>query len=382
MSNALEIKGLSKRYRISGKQEFNALEDINLNLKRGEVLGLIGHNGAGKSTLLKILSRITYPSAGEVLINGSIASLLEVGTGFHPELTGRENIFLNGSILGMSRQTIKQRFDEIVEFAGVSQFLDMPVKRYSSGMFVRLAFSVAAHLDAEILLIDEVLAVGDQEFQKKCLSRMNDISSKQERSIIFVSHNMSAINSLCHRVGVLKNGKLIQQGEPQKMIDYYLEEMDNFQRHIPIAERSDRENDGRGKITKLALAKDKLLVNQQAEFQVEVQFDEQQLQSARVELHVFNSRTNFITTLEHSFTPNGNKQSLHCEIPDLNFMPGEFFINAHLYLNGQRSDFVGRALYFTVIEEDFKANKMANLRNNPGVYVKQDWRKLGSARGD
>lgn len=378
MSHALEIKNLSKRYRISGKKEFNALEDINLNLKRGEVLGLIGHNGAGKSTLLKILSRITYPSAGEVLINGSIASLLEVGTGFHPELTGKENIFLNGSILGMSRQTIKQRFDEIVEFAGVSQFLDMPVKRYSSGMFVRLAFSVAAHLDAQILLIDEVLAVGDQEFQKKCLSRMNHISSQQERSIIFVSHNMSAINSLCHCVGVLKGGKLVNQGEPQKMIDFYLEEMNHFQRHIPIAERSDRENDGRGKITKLALAKNKLLVHQKAEFHLDVQLNNQPIQSVRVELHIFNSRTNFITTLEHSYTPKGNAQNLRCEIPELSFMPGEFFINAHLYLNGQRSDFVGRALYFTVIEEDFKANKMANLRNNPGVYVQQQWHSRNS----
>lgn len=378
MTHALEIKNLSKRYRISGKEMFNALDNINLTLQAGEVLGLIGHNGAGKSTLLKILSRITYPSAGEVNINGSIASLLEVGTGFHPELTGKENIFLNGSILGMSRPTIKQRFDEIVEFAGVSQFLDMPVKRYSSGMFVRLAFSVAAHLDAEILLIDEVLAVGDQEFQKKCLSRMNDISSRQERSIIFVSHNMSAISSLCHRVGVLKNGRLMKLGEPQKMIDFYLEEMDNYQRHVPIAQRTDRENDGRGKIIRLSLPNQKVISQQTAQLEIEIQINEAPVQSARVELHVFNSRTNFITTLEHSFAPQGNTQKLTCTLPHMNFMPGDFFINAHLFLNGQRSDFVGRALYFTVVEENFKANKMANLRNNPGVYVAQEWRPLDS----
>src|SRR5688572_121384 len=171
---------------LPAKEEFWALKDVNFEIKQGEAVGIIGRNGAGKSTLLKILSRITEPSSGRIEINGRVASLLEVGTGFHPELTGRENIFLNGAILGMSRAEIRRKFDEIVDFSGVEKFLDTPVKRYSSGMYVRLAFAVAAHLEPEILIVDEVLAVGDSEFQKKCLGKMQDVSSKEGRTVLFV----------------------------------------------------------------------------------------------------------------------------------------------------------------------------------------------------
>lgn len=256
---AIQVENLSKRYRIGLKEEmhdtftgaitswlkypftnfkklqklskFNnndssddiiwALKDVSFEVKHGEVLGIIGRNGAGKSTLLKVLCRITEPTTGHVKINGRVASLLEVGTGFHPELTGRENIYLNGTVLGMKKKEIDKKFDEIVDFSGVEKFIDTPVKRYSSGMTVRLAFSVAAHLEPEVLLIDEVLAVGDAEFQRKCFNKMDTITTKG-RTIILVSHNMTAINSLCPRALYLKDGSIVSIDESDKIINMYL----------------------------------------------------------------------------------------------------------------------------------------------------------------
>jgi len=203
-------------------EEVWALKDVNFEVRRGEALGIIGRNGAGKSTLLKILSRITEPSTGRVTIKGRVASLLEVGTGFHPELTGRENIYLNGTILGMTRAEIKRKFDEIVAFAEVEKYLDTPVKRYSSGMYVRLAFAVAAHLEPEILVVDEVLAVGDAEFQKKCLGKMGAVA-KAGRTVLFVSHNMTAISSLCEQAILLSKGRIAMQGEVQSVTSKYFQ---------------------------------------------------------------------------------------------------------------------------------------------------------------
>lgn len=245
-SNAIKISSLSKRYRIENssgdrattlaeailqsfrasfrrqtKSDFFALKDIDLEIKKGEVLGIIGRNGAGKSTLLKILSRITEPTSGKVELFGRVGSLLEVGTGFHPELSGRENIFLNGSILGMNRSEIRRQFDEIVDFAGVSKFLDAPVKRYSSGMYVRLAFAVAAHLNPEILIVDEVLAVGDAEFQQKCGTKMKQIGT-EGRTVILVSHNMAAIASLCSNAICLSAGSIVDHGKPATVIHNYM----------------------------------------------------------------------------------------------------------------------------------------------------------------
>lgn len=197
------------------------LKDINFEVKQGEALGIIGRNGAGKSTLLKILSKVTTPSKGNIKIKGRIASLLEVGTGFHPELTGRENIFLNGAILGMTKAEIRSKFDEIVDFSGVERYIDTPVKRYSSGMYVRLAFAVAAFLEPEILIVDEVLAVGDVEFQKKCIGRMQDVSQSDGRTILFVSHNITAIQKLCSRAVVMKNGTLLADTSVNKAIEVY-----------------------------------------------------------------------------------------------------------------------------------------------------------------
>jgi lipopolysaccharide transport system ATP-binding protein len=208
----------------AAQEEFWALRDVSFDIRQGEVVGIVGRNGAGKSTLLKILSRITEPTSGRITIDGRVASLLEVGTGFHPELTGRENIFLNGAILGMSRVEIKRKFDEIVAFAEVEKFLDTPVKRYSSGMYVRLAFSVAAHLQPEILIVDEVLAVGDAQFQKKCIGKMQEVAETSGRTVLFVSHNMAVIQSLCSRCIALDGGRVAIDAVPARAIQAYLSE--------------------------------------------------------------------------------------------------------------------------------------------------------------
>lgn len=252
MKPIIEIKDLSKRYWISHESEGNyscanslqddltglflamagrkkmtkdhiwALKNINLSIKEGEILGIIGHNGAGKSTLLKVLTRITPPTKGQALVRGRIGSLLEVGTGFHPELTGRENIYLNGAILGTKKSEIKRKFDEIVGFSGVEKFLDTPLKRYSTGMGVRLAFSIAANLAPEILLIDEVLSVGDAAFQKKSYDKMDEITKKSGRTILFVGHNMPVIKELCKRTVLLDHGQIIKIGPTEEVINYYL----------------------------------------------------------------------------------------------------------------------------------------------------------------
>ena len=250
----IEVKNLSKQYKIGvdttyktlsgsitdtirnpiktlknyNKQNevFWALKDINFEVNRGEVVGIIGRNGAGKSTLLKVLSRITHPTEGEIKLRGKVGSLLEVGTGFHPELSGRENIYFNGAILGMKKQEINEKFEEIVKFAEIEKFLDTPVKRYSSGMYVRLAFAVAAHMDPEILIVDEVLAVGDVAFQKKCLGKMGEVA-KGGRTVLFVSHNMAAITNLCSRAIHIENGKIIDEGAANNVVNNYLKNISN-----------------------------------------------------------------------------------------------------------------------------------------------------------
>ena len=241
---AIEVRGLSKVYQLKHNspratsfveaitmrlrklrtgttEEFWALSDASFEVARGEVIGIIGHNGAGKSTLLKILSRIVEPTSGEAFLRGRLGSLLEVGTGFHPDLTGRENIFLNGAMLGMPRSVVQAQFDNIVEFSGIEQFLDTPVKRYSSGMYVRLAFSVAAHLDCEVLIVDEVLAVGDEAFQRKCLGKMNEVVG-QGRTVLFVSHNMSAVTALTNRTLVFERGRVVFDGPTEGAVERYL----------------------------------------------------------------------------------------------------------------------------------------------------------------
>lgn len=231
-----------------------ALKDVSFEVKQGEILGIIGRNGAGKSTLLKILSRVTAPTTGECRVKGRIASLLEVGTGFHPELTGRENIFLNGAILGMTKEEIKQKFDEIVAFADVDKFIDTPVKRYSSGMYVRLAFAVAAHLEPEILVVDEVLAVGDAAFQEKCLGKMEESSAQEGRTILFVSHNLQAIRSLCKRVIFLDQGRIVSDAATDKALHEYNKILRNSRLNVNKGEyNSNRRGSGTLSFTKLEI---------------------------------------------------------------------------------------------------------------------------------
>jgi lipopolysaccharide transport system ATP-binding protein len=231
----------------SKKETFLALRNVSFSLERGEVLGIIGRNGAGKSTLLKILSRITYPTSGEAILRGRVGSLLEVGTGFHPELTGRENIYLNGAILGMRRREIDSKLNDIIEFAEVERFIDTPVKRYSSGMYVRLAFAVAAQLEPEILLVDEVLAVGDIAFQKKCLGKMKDVS-ESGRTVLFVSHNMAAVQSLCTRAIVLSRGEKVFGGSQTEGVDFYQKEIYEKLSKQNLATRKDRQGSRRALI--------------------------------------------------------------------------------------------------------------------------------------
>ena len=260
---AIQVEGLSKRYRLGATQglssrlmtlakgrlprrdSFWALKDVSFDVPRGEVLGVIGGNGAGKSTLLKILSRITDPTDGRAVVRGRVGSLLEVGTGFHPELTGKENIFLSGAVLGMSRAEVKRHFDEIVDFAGIEKFLQTPVKRYSSGMYVRLAFAVAAHLQPEVLIVDEVLAVGDASFQSRCLGRMSEVA-KSGRTVLFVSHNMAAIASLCHRAMVLRDGHVVLVSDPGEAIAEYLPKAESAR--CDLAARRDREGNGAARV--------------------------------------------------------------------------------------------------------------------------------------
>jgi lipopolysaccharide transport system ATP-binding protein len=233
-------------------EDFWAVKDLSVEINRGEMVGIIGRNGAGKSTFLKLLSRITEPTSGTIKLRGRVASLLEVGTGFHPELTGRENIFLNGAILGMSRVEIRKKFDEIVAFAEIDKFLDTPVKRYSSGMYVRLAFAVAAHLEPEILIVDEVLAVGDAEFQKKCLGKMEDVSSKDGRTVILVSHQMPAIQNLCTRCILMDKGRLVMQGGTEEIVNSYMSK-GAVLANEGLTDREDRSGKGEVRITSIDL---------------------------------------------------------------------------------------------------------------------------------
>ncbi len=240
------IIGQENQLDKSGGEYVWALKDINLDVEQGEILGIIGKNGAGKSTLLKLLSQVTGPTTGQIKVKGRIASLLEVGTGFHPELTGKENIFLNGAILGMTKNDIKLKLDEIVEFAGVAKYIDTPVKRYSSGMYVRLAFAVAAHLEPDILVVDEVLAVGDAEFQKKAIGKMQDVSKDGGRTVLFVSHNMTSVRSLCTKAILLSNGKITDSGFTDIVISKYLKgdsELSNhkFSQNKPLISLSEIE---------------------------------------------------------------------------------------------------------------------------------------------
>lgn len=350
------VKTISE-IRKQKQEEFWALKDISFNVEQGEVIGIIGANGAGKSTLLKILSQITPPTSGEIKIKGKVASLLEVGTGFHPELTGRENIFLNGAILGMAKQEIEKKFNEIVEFSGIEKFLDTPVKRYSSGMHVRLAFSVAAHMEPDILLIDEVLAVGDAEFQKKCLGKMDEVTKKSGRTILFVSHNMGAVQEICERCILLKSGVKEAEGETKTILKQYLEQSAE-NREVMLKNRLDRKGKGEIRLVDVAISNsegsqnlksgDRLIIK----IEYESKFT-QTVEDARCTIVIYNFLNRPIVRFDSQLT-NKTIQSLKpcgeitCETDRLNLGGGLYYINIALHQKGELQDHIINAISFQV----------------------------------
>jgi len=348
----------------NSSEEFWALKDVSFEIKQGDRVGIIGRNGAGKSTLLKILSRITEPTTGSVKIKGRVASLLEVGTGFHPELTGRENIYLNGAILGMSKEEIKRKFDEIVAFAEVEKFLDTPVKRYSSGMYVRLAFAVAAHLEPEILIVDEVLAVGDAQFQKKCLGKMEDVG-KEGRTVIFVSHQMVAIQNLCQRAIWLNQGQLVNDEQTQIVISKYLSTSTNLS-SISLGERKDRKGDGKIRFTSVQFQNEKwqnityFYSGQNVKiilgFKNNIQ---KKLQNLNIALGIDNQMgeriTNISTEVRGSYLDEVevDVRFIIIEIDKLPLTPGRYSFTIFSTINGIVSDWISNAGFFEVEGGDF-----------------------------
>jgi lipopolysaccharide transport system ATP-binding protein len=336
-------------------EELWALRDVSFTVQQGEVLGIIGRNGAGKSTLLKILSRVTAPTSGRIRVKGRVASLLEVGTGFHPELTGRENIYLNGAILGMNRKETDRKFDEIVDFSGVGKFIDTPVKRYSSGMYVRLAFAVAAHLDPEILVVDEVLAVGDAEFQKKCLGKMGDVA-RDGRTVLFVSHNMGAIQTLCERGIFLKSGIVDFDGPADKSVVTYLRNLERLSSEN-LAKRTDRKGVGDIRIAGVSICDGSDLETSKLSFGAEAKFI--------FRLSGLGQNTNCIFTIYDSLgqaivafqsvkrSPldivDGTIGSTFiCSVEELLLAPGRYRLNVAVYCSDSLQDHIEGVAFFDV----------------------------------
>jgi lipopolysaccharide transport system ATP-binding protein len=348
-------------------EDFWALKDVSFDVNQGEVVGIIGRNGAGKSTLLKILSRIVRPTSGEVMIRGRVGSLLEVGTGFHPELTGRENIFMNGAVLGMRRAEIVRKFDEIVAFAEVEKFLDTPVKFYSSGMYVRLAFAVAAHLEPEILIVDEVLAVGDAAFQKKCLGKMGDIAEKEGRTVLFVSHNMAAVEKLCNQGVVLHKGYVQYIGNQSEAISTYLINQSNV--FTSINNRTDRKGTGEVKIVGIEVKNDKgeILNVVQSGQNISIYFYFEK----NANVNIKNILTGFVLKtqmdvpvfLQHNILTNddfgylNNFGAFVCKIKSLPLVPSEYTLTYSVMSNNGKDpnyiDTLDDAINLTVTEGDF-----------------------------
>jgi lipopolysaccharide transport system ATP-binding protein len=364
-------------------EEFWALKDVSFELEQGETVGIIGRNGAGKSTLLKILSRITEPTEGEVQIQGRVASLLEVGTGFHPELTGRENIFLNGAILGMSKVEIRRKFDEIVAFAEVEKFLDTPVKRYSSGMYVRLAFAVAAHLDPEILVVDEVLAVGDAEFQKKCLGKMQDVATNSGRTVLFVSHNMNAVKRLCRRAIYLRNGRLLTQGPTDSVVNEYLAHgVQEAHARAVLTDFKDRSGDGSARVVKAELRNSAGAVSDVYSVgdTIMVQFDVSYFAPGTYSHSVEISNSDGVPIFhlwdvdnEGSRPSPAKERTITATLRDVNLFPDRYFVTLWVGdVNGSRADRVVNCRSFSV-EQGNSAIRRQLSKTRGLVYKLAEW---------
>ncbi|MBT32172.1 MAG: hypothetical protein CMO01_21130 [Thalassobius sp.] len=404
---AIKVDGLSKLYKIGtqksgsfresfsslftsnnnkeqnddAQKDFWALNDVSFEIKKGEAVGIIGRNGAGKSTLLKVLSRITEPTKGRIEINGRVASLLEVGTGFHPELTGRENIFLNGTILGMSRREVKAKFDEIVDFSGVEKFIDTPVKHYSSGMYVRLAFAVAAHLEPEILIIDEVLAVGDAEFQKKCLGKMEDVSKNQGRTVLFVSHNMGAVQNLCKQVIVLSKGKLNYSGKTINGINQYLKSKNSNSLDL-LKFRLKEADKLKFRFTNYEIESeegfkiDSVLTGMS--FIIRTHYEAiTEIEELIIRIQIVDSKGNIVSTLNnfHSLYPFKNlkrKSSVACKILKNPLMEGIYTLNFQALINRSVVDDIDNVGKLMVYEGDFfNTGKIPHIKE--GVLIEHTW---------
>ncbi|WP_026976490.1 ABC transporter ATP-binding protein [Flavobacterium tegetincola] len=328
-----------------------ALKDINFEVKSGEVLGIIGKNGAGKSTLLKILSKVTTPTSGTIKYKGRIASLLEVGTGFNPELTGRENVYLNGAILGMTKKEITSKLTEIIEFSGCERYIDTPTKRYSSGMTVRLAFAVAAFLEPEILVVDEVLAVGDAEFQKKAIGKMQDISREGGRTVLFVSHNMAAVKSLCTRGIVLENGKVAMNSYIDNCIDYYLN------MSTDVYNQTEYYNDTNFiKSIKLLSDNNSTTLQSGSSLIFEFEIDNSKQENLNLHIGVYSRDEEKIIHLSSEYSQNKslfNKKLHRCIIEKNPLVEGEYYVNILLFSNDKKLEHLSKCLKFTVLNGDF-----------------------------
>jgi lipopolysaccharide transport system ATP-binding protein len=402
---AVLAEGLSKRYRIGSGLRYKtlreslaglasgvvrpwrrrppeliwALRDVTFEVKAGEVVGVIGRNGAGKSTLLKVLSRITEPTAGRARIRGRVGSLLEVGTGFHSELTGRENIFLSGAVLGMRRAEIERKFDEIVSFAEVETFIDTPVKHYSSGMYLRLAFAVAAHLEPEILLVDEVLAVGDAAFQKKCLGKMGDVA-RVGRTILFVSHNIAAVVSLCRRSLLLEQGKLVCEGSTPSVLDRYLGDIAG-RAAIPLRDRADRAGDGSVRLTSISVdsGSDGSPIRCGDRLRIRIGYESsRELSQAGFLVGIYDQLNRAIFFLD-SQAGGGLAETLPasgavvCLTGPINLTPGSCIVNVAVQVAGAIADHVTHVHVFDVEPEDFHGTGRLANRQTALVLLPEHW---------
>jgi lipopolysaccharide transport system ATP-binding protein len=382
------IKSFKERELRAEKEKFWALKNVSFEISPGDRVGIVGRNGAGKSTLLKILSRITEPTQGRISIHGRVASLLEVGTGFHPELTGRENIFLNGAILGMSKADIQRKFDEIVDFAEVEKFLDTPVKFYSSGMYVRLAFAVAAHLEPEILIVDEVLAVGDIRFQQKCLGKMEKVG-REGRTVLFVSHNMSTVSHLCSRAILLESGTLTLNSSPEKVIGVYLENSYKVSQDLPLDQRRDRSGTGKVKASSFrALNEEKIeekVLQSGKNYNFEIgyiNYTDHILDNIVVSLDFYDEkgvrillfRTNFTNS---NITVNQGTGSIICHVKNLPLANSLYRISIYLsHADHEMLDFIEDAAAISVEGGDFFGTGNPGMPNFCKTLFKADWTNL------
>ncbi|HEA29145.1 MAG TPA: ATP-binding cassette domain-containing protein [Leeuwenhoekiella sp.] len=372
----LKVGSVNDRSMRSDSDYVWALQDINFEVKRGEVLGIIGKNGAGKSTLLKILSRVTAPTTGTIKSKGRIASLLEVGTGFNPELTGRENIYLNGAILGMTRAEITSKLDEIIDFSGCERYIDTPTKRYSSGMTVRLAFAVAAHLEPEILVVDEVLAVGDAEFQKKAIGKMQDISSGAGRTVLFVSHNMGSVQQLCTRAIVLDNGNTAFEGTTTAAVRYYLDQ--KKENHNTLIYRSLSENNLLQEVYVETPNNSGLIVTgKRLAFNFKI--SKKNTERFNIKIGIYDQSETKVIHLSSAYSAHGflmkNKSLYTCELEKNPLPTGSYYVNIAVQLEKEQVEHVRYCLSFTVLNGDYyDVGKLIDNFSSK-VLVEQAWRQ-------